>query len=70
MVARAVDIMLATDQGRLPVTDPATGVLVGLLTRRDLLKVRAAVASSEEQRQAFLAPIPRARPKRRKRPAG
>ena len=49
----AVDVMLATDQGRLPVVDPASGVLVGLVTRKDLLQVRAASASLEADRAVF-----------------
>lgn len=52
-VARALDLMLSTDQGRLPVTDPATGKLLGLLTRKDLLQVRATVARIEGDRRAF-----------------
>jgi CBS domain-containing protein len=55
-VARAVDVMLDGDQGRLPVVDPATGVLVGLVTRKDLLQVRAAVVRSESERRAYFAP--------------
>jgi len=55
VTARAVDVMLATDQGRLPVTDRKTGVLVGLLTRKDLLQVRGAVARSEHDRRAYFA---------------
>jgi CBS domain-containing protein len=50
---RAVELMLTMDQGRLAVTDPATGALVGLLTRKDLLRVRATVARSEGERRAF-----------------
>ena len=53
VVARAVDLMLATDQGRIAVTDPGSGALVGLVTRKDLLRVRAATAASEEERHAF-----------------
>lgn len=55
-VSHAVDLMLATDQGRIPVTDPSTGELVGLLTRKDLLQVRAAVARAEGERQAYFRP--------------
>ncbi len=54
VVSRAVDLMLATDQGRLPVTNPGSGELVGLVTRKDLLQVRATVARSEEVRSAYL----------------
>ena len=56
VTAHAIDLMLATDQGRLPVTDPETGILVGLLTRKDLLQVRAAVARSEYERRAYFVP--------------
>lgn len=53
VVTHAVDVMLASDQGRIPVVDPKTGTLVGLVTRKDLLQVRAAVARSENERSAF-----------------
>ncbi len=56
VVARAIDTMLARDQGRLPVVDRQTGVLVGLLSRKDLLQVRAAVAATENNRRAYFAP--------------
>lgn len=45
--------MLSAGQGRLPVTDPQTGSLVGLLTRKDLLQVRATVVRAEAERRAF-----------------
>ena len=53
LTAHAIGLMLETDQGRLPVTDPGTGRLVGILTRKDLLRVSAAVAASEGERQAY-----------------
>jgi len=59
VAARAVDLMLATDQGRVPVTDPATGRLVGLVTRKDLLRIHAATSRAEGERQAFFAPARR-----------
>jgi len=55
VTARAVDVMLATGQGRLPVKDRNTGVLVGLLTRKDLLRVRGALARAEDDRHACFA---------------
>jgi CBS domain-containing protein len=64
-VARAADIMVTADLGRIPVTDPQSGALVGLVTRRHLLQVRAAVARAEGERQAYFAPNrrrPRFRP--------
>ncbi|MGA0603101.1 chloride channel protein [Caulobacter sp. KR2-114] len=53
VVARAVEVMIAEDMGRLPVTDPVTGALVGLLTRKTLLKVRAEAVRGEAEREAF-----------------
>ncbi|AWN44341.1 chloride channel protein [Methylobacterium durans] len=53
VVARVLDIMLAAGQGRVPVADPMTGALVGLVTRRDLLQVRATFVRSERQRDAY-----------------
>ena len=57
--ATAIEYMLASDQGRIPVVDPATGMLVGLLTRKDLLQVRAAVARAEGERRAYFIARPR-----------
>ncbi|MBV9785116.1 MAG: chloride channel protein [Acidisphaera sp.] len=56
LVAQAVDLMVATDQGRVPVVDPQSGALVGLLTRKHLLQVRATVTRSEGERRAFFVP--------------
>jgi CIC family chloride channel protein len=53
VVARVVDLMLATGQGRVPVTDPATGHLVGLLARKDLLQIHATASRAEDERQAY-----------------
>ncbi|MGC1304622.1 MAG: chloride channel protein [Caulobacteraceae bacterium] len=53
VVAHAVDLMLASGQGRIPVTDPKTGVLVGLITRKDVLQVRAAAIRAEADREAY-----------------
>jgi len=55
LISNAVEIMLATDQGRLPVVDPETGALIGLLTRRDVLAVRGRETENEMQREAYLA---------------
>lgn len=52
-VTAAVDLMISADQGRLPVVDPQTGALVGLLTRRHLLQVRAEVNRAEGERRAY-----------------
>jgi hypothetical protein len=59
VTARAVDLMISADQGRLPVVDPQTGALVGLLTRRHLLQVRAEVKRAEGERRAYFPTIAR-----------
>jgi CIC family chloride channel protein len=53
VTAQAVNVMLATGQGRLPVIDRQSGVLVGLVTRKDLLQVRQAMTRAEDDRQAY-----------------
>ena len=54
VVARAADLMLSENLGRIPVVDRATGRLVGLVSRKQVLQVRASVRESEELRQAYL----------------
>jgi H+/Cl- antiporter ClcA len=56
VTAHAVDLMISTDQGRLPVVDPHDGVLVGILTRKDVLGAQAAFRRAETERQAYFAP--------------
>jgi H+/Cl- antiporter ClcA/CBS domain-containing protein len=56
VVARAVDVMLANDMGRLPVTDRESGRLIGLLTRKHLLQVRQLSARHEDRRQRIFRP--------------
>ncbi len=46
--------MIAHGVGRLPVLDPASGSLVGVVTRTDLMRPRAAQRLAESERQAFL----------------
>lgn len=45
--------MLAADEGRIPVTDPASGQLVGLVTRKDLLRIHAATSQLESERRTY-----------------
>ncbi|MET0366782.1 MAG: chloride channel protein [Methylobacterium sp.] len=54
VVSHALDVMLADGSGRLLVTEAEGGTLVGLLTRRDLLRIRAASLQAEGERQAYL----------------
>ncbi|GLS44960.1 chloride channel protein [Methylobacterium brachythecii] len=53
VVAHAVDLMLGHHRGCIAVTETGTGRLVGIVTRRDLLKVRAEVIRSEDERRVF-----------------
>jgi CBS domain-containing protein len=53
VVTHVVDVMLATDQGRIPVVDPGSGTMVGLVSRKDLLQVRATVAQAESERAVY-----------------
>ncbi len=57
-LARAVQTMLQTGQGRLPVMDPATGKLVGLLTRKQVLQARGDALRLETDRDAFFSRRP------------
>ncbi|MBB4566405.1 chloride channel protein [Rhizobium leucaenae] len=53
-VGRVADIMIHADTGRVPVVDERTGVLVGLIARKDLLRLRSAANRSEFERGAYL----------------
>jgi H+/Cl- antiporter ClcA/predicted transcriptional regulator len=56
VAAHAINVMLESGQGRIPVVDPATGVLEGLITRKDLLKVRASAIRAEVHRESYFRP--------------
>jgi CBS domain-containing protein len=51
LVGRLADRMVTSDKGRIPVVDRETGKLVGLVARRDLLRVRAAAGREEFERE-------------------
>jgi chloride channel protein, CIC family len=53
VVARVADRMVANDLGRVPVLEGATGRLIGLIARKDLVQLRAATGSLEWERRAF-----------------
>lgn len=50
--AAIADLILDTGIGRIPVVDPVTGKVVGIVTRHDLLKTRQTVRSEETRRPA------------------
>jgi chloride channel protein, CIC family len=55
IVGALADRMIASDVGRVPILSRATERLVGLVSRRDLLKVRASLAHQETNRsQGFV----------------
>ena len=53
-VGHIADIMIATDVARIPITDPLLGTLVGLVTRKDLLRLRQSHKSAELERRPYL----------------
>jgi CIC family chloride channel protein len=53
IVGRVADLMIAADVGRVPIVDADTGILVGLVARKDLLRLRSASGSLEHDRRAY-----------------
>ena len=54
LVGHLADRMAAADIGRVPILSRTTGKVVGLVARRDLLRVRAGVVRHEREREALL----------------
>jgi CBS domain-containing protein len=52
-VGRIADMMIEADTGRIPILEKETGILVGLIARRDLLHLRSAANRSEFERGAY-----------------
>ena len=55
VVAHVLDLMIAGDTGLIPVVDPGTRALRGVITRKDLLAVRRTLGRSERDRDRFYA---------------
>jgi CBS domain-containing protein len=53
VVGRLADLMVATDLGRIPIVERGTQRVVGLVARKDLLRIRAAVNAEERDRSRF-----------------
>lgn len=53
VVADLVNRMVAHDAGRVPIVEPTTRRIVGLVARRDLMRVRAASRRQDLERQSF-----------------
>jgi CBS domain-containing protein len=58
-VGHLADRMSATDTGRVPILERSSGRLVGLVARRDLLRVRAHAIRHEREREALIRVLPR-----------
>ncbi len=54
LVGQLADRMVATDTSRVPILSKHDGTLVGLVARRDLLRVRANVVRQEREREALM----------------
>lgn len=52
-VGYVADLMLITDAGRIPIVDPQSGRLKGLIARKDLLKLRHTLRASETERRPY-----------------
>ncbi len=53
VVGHVADLMISADVGRVPIVDPETGVLVGLVARKDLLRLRSVGGALEHERRAY-----------------
>ncbi|MBY2915255.1 chloride channel protein [Rhizobium leguminosarum] len=53
-VAFIADLMLSTGDGRIPIVDPTSGKLCGLIARKDLLLLRSSYRSAELDRRPYL----------------
>jgi CBS domain-containing protein len=54
LVGSLADRMAAADIGRVPILRRADGKVIGLVARRDLLRVRASVVRQERERAVLL----------------
>ena len=58
LTGQLADRMTATDTGRIPILNRKSSALVGLVARRDLLRVRANVMRQEHEREALIRILP------------
>ena len=54
MAEQLIERMIGADAGRVPILDPATGALAGLVARKDLLQVHARALTDERQRSVMM----------------
>jgi chloride channel protein, CIC family len=53
VLGRVADRMVAADLGRIPIIDRGSRHLIGLVARKDLLRIRSVVNAAEQDRSAF-----------------
>lgn len=58
LAGHLADRMTATDIGRVPILNRESGALVGLVARRDLLRVRADMMRHEHEREKLIRVLP------------
>jgi CBS domain-containing protein len=51
-IGEVADLMVEAGIGRIPIVDPDSGKVVGILSRHDLLKARSARRQSEVERSS------------------
>jgi H+/Cl- antiporter ClcA/predicted transcriptional regulator len=61
LVSHVVDRMVSAEAGRVPILRRRDGTLVGLVARRDILRVRANSVRQEREREALMRVLPRLR---------
>jgi CIC family chloride channel protein len=59
LAGQLADRMTSTDIGRVPIVSRKSGSLVGLVARRDLLRVRTNMVRHEREREALILVLPR-----------
>jgi CIC family chloride channel protein len=59
LAGQLADRMTSTDVGRVPIVNRKSGALVGLVARRDLLRVRTNMVQHEREREALIRVLPR-----------
>ena len=59
LAGHLADRMAATDVGRVPILNRQSGALVGLVARRDLLRIRSNTMRHEHEREALIRVLPR-----------
>jgi H+/Cl- antiporter ClcA len=53
VLGRVADLMVASDLGRIPIVDRDKHRVIGLIARKDLLRIRSVVNAEERERNAY-----------------